>query len=125
MRRYFQQLETKLADLYFQQFIIAFPSLAKTMIIPDNNGMRVEFFHQKLLHIIFRRLLRELRGKRHYHQVIDTFFAQQFYFFFNGINKIDGLAVATTLRGCGWKVMITVSPPIRAASCCNCSSIAW
>src|SRR5687767_9552041 len=62
---------TKLRGPFFQQFIIPKPVFAETVIISDNDSMRMKFISQEILYIIFGRLICKSIGKWNNYQVVN------------------------------------------------------
>jgi hypothetical protein len=91
---YFHQVKTKPGAVFFQQFIIAFAVPAKAMVVPNDNGVWMEFLNQEFLDILLGALLRKIIGKGYHYQVIDAVFMQQLNFFVDGIDEVNGWLAA-------------------------------
>jgi phosphoribosylformylglycinamidine cyclo-ligase len=91
-----------LAEL-LQQMIIPQPALAKPMIVTDDHRMRMKFFKQELLHILFCGHLRKRFGKRHDHQVVHFLPGQKPDLLLQGIKQLDGCRSAPDNLARMWK----------------------
>ena len=77
MFRNFFEMISKYRCFFFQQQVITHPVTAKSVVITDDDGMRMKFVDQEITYIVLRRLVGKCIGERYYHNMIDAVLSKQ------------------------------------------------